>query len=68
MCRSCINIERAKLDPFTERGREGNVWFANRVRAKGEARRWIPMNPLQAYAMGVEDVHLAKRRAAKQPA
>jgi hypothetical protein len=105
MCRSCINIERAKLDPFIERGRDGCVWFANRVRAKGrfadrvwavfrnaqikrkclrkpldtsvvvrkastaitkaaalgEARRWIPMNPLQAFAMRVEDVRLAKR-------
>jgi len=105
MCRSCINIERAKLDPFIERGGDGHVWFANRVRAKGrfadrvwavfrdarikrkclrksldtsvvvrkasaaitkaaalsEARRWIPMNPLQAYAMRVEDARLAKR-------
>ena len=30
-----------------------------------EARRWIPMNPLQAYAMRVEDVRLAKRGATK---
>ena len=105
MCRSCINIERAKLDPFIERGRDGYVWSANQVRAKGrfadrvwavfrnarikrtclrkpldtsvvvrkastaitkaaalsEARRWIPMNPLQTYAMRVEDIRLAKR-------
>jgi hypothetical protein len=105
MCPSCINIERAKLDPFIERRRDGYVWFANRVRAKGrfadrvwavfrnartkrrclrkpldtsavvrkasaaitkaaalsEARRWIPMNPLQAYAMRAEDARLAKR-------
>jgi hypothetical protein len=27
-----------------------------------EARRWIPMNPLLAHAMRVEDVCLAKRR------
>ncbi len=105
MCPSCINIERAKFDPFIERGRDGCVWFANSVRAKGrfadrvwavfrntrikrqrlrkpldtsvvvrkastaitkaavlgEGRRWIPMNPLQAFAMRVEDVRLAKR-------
>ena len=35
MCRSCINIERAKLGPFIERRRDGYVWFANRVRRKG---------------------------------
>jgi hypothetical protein len=111
MCRSCINIERAKLDPFIERRRDGYVWFANRVRAKGrfadrvwavfrnarikrkclrtpldtsvaarkasasisraaelcEARRWIPMNPLQAYAMRVEDARLAQRRHRHMP-
>ncbi len=105
MCPSCINIERAKRDPFIERGGDGHVRFANRVRAKGRfadrvwavfrnarikrqrlrrpldtsvvvrkastaisraaalgaARRWIPMNPLQAYAMRVEDIRLAKR-------
>lgn len=105
MCRSCINIERAKLDPFVEWDADGRVWFANRIRAQGrfadrvwpvfrnaprvkckrlraldtsvvvrkasaaitkaaalgEARRWIPMNPLQAYAMRVEDARLAKR-------
>jgi hypothetical protein len=106
MCRSCINIERAKCDPFIERQADGRVWSANRIRAQGrfadrvwpvfrnahierkrlpkpsntyvivrtasasisraaalcEARRWIPMNPLQAYAMRVEDARLAKRR------
>jgi hypothetical protein len=106
MCRSCINIERAKLDPFIEWDTHGRVRFANCVRAEGrfadrvwsvfrnaprverkqrrkpldtsvvvrkasaaitkaaalsEARRWIPMNPLQAYAMLAEDARLAKR-------
>jgi hypothetical protein len=105
MCRSCINIERAKLDPFIEWDTDGRVRFANRLRAVGrfadrvwpvfrnaphvkrrrlraldtsvvvrkasaaitraaalsEARRWIPMNPLQAHAMRVEDAYLAKR-------
>ena len=106
MCRSCINIERAKLDPFIEWDTDGRVRFANRLRAGGrfadrvwpvfrnaprvkrkrlrksldtsvvvrkasaaitkaaalsETRRWIPMNPLQAYAMRAEDARLAKR-------
>ena len=35
MCRSCINIERAKCDPFIERQADGRVWSANRIRAQG---------------------------------
>jgi hypothetical protein len=110
-CRRCINIERAKCDPFIVRQADGRVWFANRIRAQGrfadrvwavlrnarikskclrkpsdtsvaarkasasissaaelcEARRWIPMNPLQAYAMRVEDARLAKRVTATCP-
>src|SRR5512137_644793 len=112
MCRGCINIERAKLDPFIERGADGRVWFANRIRAEGrfadrvwpvfrnarierkplrkpthtsviarkasaaitkaaalsEVRRWIPMNPLQAYAMRVEDARIAQRARRQTPA
>jgi hypothetical protein len=35
MCRRCINIERAMLDPFIERSTDGRAWFANRVRSEG---------------------------------
>jgi hypothetical protein len=39
----------------------------SRAAALCEARRWIPMNPLQAYAMRVEDARLAKRRHRHRP-
>lgn len=60
--RNTPRVKRKRLRPLDTSVivRKASAAIA-KAAALSEARRWIPMNPLQAYAMRVEDARLAKR-------